>query len=35
VLKEWSANGVRRDIWILGSMHVTLSIAKEDGPVAE
>lgn len=35
VLKEWSANGVRRDIWILGSMHVNLSIATEDGPVAE
>ncbi len=35
VVKEWSANGVRRDIWILGSMHVNLSIAREDGPAAE
>jgi hypothetical protein len=35
VLKEWSVNGVRRDIWILGSMHVNLSIAMGDDPVAD
>jgi hypothetical protein len=35
ILKEWSANGVRRDIWILGSMHVHLSIATGDRPVGE
>ena len=32
VVKEWSANGVRRDIWILGSMHVNLSIATRGRP---
>ena len=35
VLREWSTNGRREDIWILGSMHVRLSIVTEDGPVAE
>ena len=30
VLKEWSTNGMRQDIWILGSMHVRLSIVIGD-----
>ncbi len=30
VLKEWSTNGIRQDIWILGSMHVRLSIVIGD-----
>jgi len=33
VLKEWSTNGVRQDIWVLGSMHVWLSVSTE-GPSA-
>ena len=35
VVREWSANGVRQDIWVLGSMHVQLSFATEDRPVAD
>jgi hypothetical protein len=35
ILKEWTANGVRLDISILGSMHVHFSIATEDRPAAE
>ena len=35
VLWEWSANGVRQDLWVLGSMHVTLSFAREDRTVAD
>jgi HIRAN domain len=30
IVKEWSTNGVRHDIWILGSMHVTLSVSTDD-----
>jgi hypothetical protein len=30
IVKEWSTNGVRHDIWILGSMHVTLSVSVDD-----
>jgi len=29
VVKEWSSNGVRRDIWVLGSMHVNLSVTTD------
>jgi HIRAN domain len=30
VMMEWSTNGVRHDIWILGSMRVTLAFASEE-----
>jgi hypothetical protein len=30
IIKEWSTNGIRHDIWILGSMHVNLSISADD-----
>jgi len=30
IIKEWSTNGIRHDIWILGSMHVNLSL-RTDG----
>jgi hypothetical protein len=30
IVKEWSTNGLRHDIWILGSMHVTLSITTDN-----
>jgi hypothetical protein len=29
VIKEWSTNGIRHDLWILGSMHVTLSVSTD------
>ena len=27
ILMEWSSNGVRQGIWVLGSMHVRLSLS--------
>ena len=30
VLMEWSTNARRHDIWVLGSMHVKLSLSTED-----
>ena len=30
VMMEWSTNGVRHDIWILGSMRVALDLSTED-----
>jgi hypothetical protein len=27
ILMEWSTNGTRHDIWVLGSMHVRLSLS--------
>jgi hypothetical protein len=30
VMMEWSTNGVRHDIWILGSMRVALDLAAEE-----
>ena len=35
VVREWSTNGVRQDIWVLGSMHVRLSFATEDRTLAD
>jgi hypothetical protein len=35
VLREWSTNGVRQEISVLGSMHVRLSIATGDRPTTE
>ncbi len=35
VLKEWSANGLRQDIWVLGSMHVTLSLSTDESSTTE
>jgi len=35
VLREWSTNGVRQDIWVFGSMHVQLSFASEDRTVTD
>jgi hypothetical protein len=35
ILKEWSSNGMRQDIWILGSMHVHLAMAMEDRPATD
>jgi len=29
ILMEWSTNGARHDIWVLGSMHVRLSLSIE------
>jgi hypothetical protein len=29
ILMEWTANGVRQDLWVLGSMHVELRITHQ------
>ena len=30
IVKEWSTNGVRHDLWILGSMHVPLKVSTDE-----
>ncbi len=32
ILMEWSANGVRNGISVLGSMHVNFELSTDDGP---